>query len=76
MLPRSLTSPLLSAARSSQICTHLDVFSLLQLSKTSHSFRKLVIAPSFVPVWRAARQDVGLPDLHDNGVKEWHYATS
>lgn len=46
-----------------QICTYLDPQDLFVLSNTNKVFRSIVTGPHAPPLWIAARERVGLPEL-------------
>ncbi|GAA6040093.1 hypothetical protein JCM8097_002025 [Rhodosporidiobolus ruineniae] len=58
-----------------EVASPLDPLSLLYLSRTSKSFHRLLASRSSKTVWRAARDQVGLPDLEADNMTEMAYAS-
>ncbi|KAI5475202.1 hypothetical protein MNV49_001826 [Pseudohyphozyma bogoriensis] len=58
-----------------EILGHLDVQTLLALTRTSQVFRSILVAPSGKGLWKAARERVMLPDLTATDLTEWAYAS-
>ncbi|BGP12823.1 hypothetical protein JCM10213_008084 [Rhodosporidiobolus nylandii] len=57
------------------IMSHLDTKTLLAMSRTCSSFRNLLHSGQGISVWKAARRNIGLPDLKAGDLKEWEYAS-
>lgn len=60
--------------RRSQIISHLTPGSLVAVSRTSRFLRSLTCTKRAEPVWTAARQRRGWPDLEAGGLNEVEYA--
>ncbi|BGP16262.1 hypothetical protein JCM10213_007706 [Rhodosporidiobolus nylandii] len=58
-----------------EIASHLDPHSLLRLSRSSKRLRSIFTSKTSKTVWKAARSNVGLPDLRAKDLSEMQYAS-
>ncbi|GAA5863541.1 hypothetical protein JCM1840_000056 [Sporobolomyces johnsonii] len=59
-----------------EIMSHLDTKTVLAMSRSCSSFRRILHSDDGVSVWRQARANTnGIPDLEAGALKEWEYAS-